>query len=114
MPEYFKYHTKWHQIKLNMQLRAIRDHIQHYEDLENFFGFHYWLQDNVATSLNNVNDPIEFASEAFIHTTFQQNFFYCIRCSICARKGSHQFSKDDVKSYFGINSKNVLHVFFSK
>ena len=75
MPEYFKYHTKWHQIKLNMQLRAIRDHIQHYEDLENFFGFHYWLQDNVATSLNNVKDPIEFASEAFIHTTFQQNFF---------------------------------------
>ena len=74
MSDYFEFYTKWHQTGLNIQLRVIKDHIQHYEDLNNFFGFHYWLQDNVATSLNNVDDPAKFAPEAFIHTAFQQNF----------------------------------------
>ena len=75
MSDYFDSYAEWHKVILGMKQRIIKDHIQHYEDLENFLGFHYWLQDNVATLLDSVQDPIKFASEAFIHTTFQQNFF---------------------------------------
>ena len=74
MSDYFDSYTEWHKVISGIKQRVIKDHIQHYEDLKNLFGFHYWLQDNVATLLDSVKDPIKFASEAFIHTTFQQNF----------------------------------------
>ena len=73
--DYYKSYRKFFTVTSNVQSQTIKDNIADYPILENLFGFHYWLQDEVACIHNSPGYNNVLDSSTFVHATFTHNFF---------------------------------------